>query len=361
MRKKLWKRVVAVSLCSALLLGAVPSQRSIVWAEESTEADETTEPEGDETTEPEATEEPAEAEEQTISLKVSKKTYTADQFRFSKKTFKIGASAKTALSFKVTSGSKYVSVNQSGLVTIKRWTPKGTYKISVTAKATDEYKEAAKIVTVTVKKASTAVMSKVKMSWDLKKNKTVKFSTNYWGAKWTPVDYIPANISKTASAVIKNFKKVSRGKKYKVTFTVVLHHASGFSKSEIDKMVEGLQDYGTWFGSSVLDYQTGENLGAKNNYDVKVTFKQKETGNVKKYYGLKGNVLAFPGEIRQDYTVTYPKEYKDLCIVVWGNHDKSWEGQNVHYDDKLLDKGKQTFYQATTMHGKKVCHGMRVQ
>ncbi|MBR1743376.1 MAG: hypothetical protein IJ733_16190 [Lachnospiraceae bacterium] len=70
----------------------------------------------------------------------------------------------------MTSGSKYVSVNQSGQVTIKRWTPKGTYKISVTAKATSAYKKAAKTVAVTVKTASKGEMAKEKMLWDLKNN-----------------------------------------------------------------------------------------------------------------------------------------------------------------------------------------------
>ncbi|MBR1741129.1 MAG: hypothetical protein IJ733_04525, partial [Lachnospiraceae bacterium] len=249
MRKKLWKRVVAVGLCSALLLGAVPSQRSIVWAEESTEADETTE-----TEEPEATEKPAEAEEQTISLKVSKKTYTADQFRTGKKTFKIGASAKTALTYKVTSGSKYVSVNQSGLVTIKRWTPKGTYKISVTAKATEEYKKATKTVTVNIK-AGKAVMSKVPMKWDLKNKKTVKYTACYSYSIY----------AKSGLLKVKNLKKVKSGKNNKVTCTLQWTRPTKFDPVFVDEIGSTAESgYTTEEYCAVVDYQTGEYLYNKN-------------------------------------------------------------------------------------------------
>ena len=326
--------------------------------------------------EPEATEEPVAQKSQNISLKVSKKTYTADQFRTGKKTFKIGASAKTKITYKVTSGSKYVSVNQSGLVTIKRWTPKGNYKISVTAKATEEYKEAAKTVTVTVKKASAAVMSKVKINWDLKNNKTVKYSSAYGiylapklsnRSKTGPIDTIHGKISnlfKKGSIQVKNFKKVKTagGKKYKVTCTLRFIQPTNFSKTEINQIGDfgGLTNYwGMNISGFIVDYQTGENLERKNSYGVSAKLgKWKHIGTNK--YVLSDGWWSDPKISEVKVTVTYPKEYKDLCILAGGNSNRSkCDGQADSFDDSDIN-----FKQATAWYSKKdklVCHGIRVK
>ena len=96
----------------------------------------------------------------TIKNKNAKKTFTSDQFKAGKQTVQIKASAKTALSYKITKGSKYVSVNKKGLVTVKRWTPQGTYKVKVSAEATDTYKAASATFEIQVKAPKKAAMSK---------------------------------------------------------------------------------------------------------------------------------------------------------------------------------------------------------
>lgn len=110
-------------------------------------------PGSDATGTPTVTEAPVTIQEQEITVKVASKKYTGNSIKKSKKTFDIGASAMTDISYKVTSGSKYVSVSGNGIVTVKKNTPAGKYKIRVTAKATDEYEEAETIVTVTVTEA----------------------------------------------------------------------------------------------------------------------------------------------------------------------------------------------------------------
>ena len=63
----------------------------------------------------------------------------------------MGATAKTGLKYKVVLGSNYVSVNSKGNVTVKKGTPKGTYKILVTAKSDSKYHQAVKQMIITVK------------------------------------------------------------------------------------------------------------------------------------------------------------------------------------------------------------------
>lgn len=61
---------------------------------------------------------------QTISMINSNKTFLQKDLRKNAKSFAIGAKAKGKITYKVTSGSKYVSVSKSGKVTIKKNTPK---------------------------------------------------------------------------------------------------------------------------------------------------------------------------------------------------------------------------------------------
>ena len=86
---------------------------------------------------------------QSIKTKVSSKTYKYTAVKKRKQTFSIGASAKTTLSYK-SSNTKYVTVNKKGEVTIKKGTPKGTYKITVKAAKNAGYKEATKAVTIKI-------------------------------------------------------------------------------------------------------------------------------------------------------------------------------------------------------------------
>lgn len=95
---------------------------------------------------------PDTTKEQKLTVDVKSKKYKGDSLKKSKKSFDIGASAMTDISYKVLNGSKYISVNADGVVTVKKNTPKGTYKIRVVAEATEEYEEAETIVTVTVTK-----------------------------------------------------------------------------------------------------------------------------------------------------------------------------------------------------------------
>jgi hypothetical protein len=84
-------------------------------------------------------------------LNTTSKTLKAKDVKKKKKTFTISVTTDGKKTFKVTKGSKYVSVNKTtGKVTVKKGAKKGTYKITVTAKAGKNYKELSK-KTITVK------------------------------------------------------------------------------------------------------------------------------------------------------------------------------------------------------------------
>lgn len=86
---------------------------------------------------------------QTVSVAVASKTYTAASLKTASASFSIGAKAQTALKYK--SNNKNVTVSSSGTVTVAKGTAAGTYKVTVTAKATSSYKKAKKVVKIVVK------------------------------------------------------------------------------------------------------------------------------------------------------------------------------------------------------------------
>jgi hypothetical protein len=102
------------------------------------------------------------AASQTISLGKKVKattTYTASAKTGTlskKKTLTLGAktSGNGKLTYAVTKtpskASKYISVSKTGKVTLKKGAKKGTYKITISAAKTSQYKTAKKVVTIKV-------------------------------------------------------------------------------------------------------------------------------------------------------------------------------------------------------------------
>ena len=90
-------------------------------------------------------------DKQTIKLTKKTASYKASVLKKASKSFQIGAKAEGKLSYSVASGKKYISVSKSGKVTVKKGTPKGTYKINVKAAATDKYQAASAVVKIVVK------------------------------------------------------------------------------------------------------------------------------------------------------------------------------------------------------------------
>lgn len=91
----------------------------------------------------------------TVSRKYQKTvTQKSAVLKKKKVTYKLNASAKGVLTYKVTKGSKkYISVSKSGVVTLKKGCKKGTYKVMITAEATKDglFKKATKTVKFVVK------------------------------------------------------------------------------------------------------------------------------------------------------------------------------------------------------------------
>lgn len=87
---------------------------------------------------------------QPMKVKISAKTCKASALKSKAATFSIGTSKAVG---KVTykTDSKYVKVSSKGVVTVKKGTKKGTYKVTVKAAGNTNYKSGSKTVKITVK------------------------------------------------------------------------------------------------------------------------------------------------------------------------------------------------------------------
>ena len=87
--------------------------------------------------------------DQKITAEVSSKRYKLSAVQKKAQTFSINAKAKTSLKYK-SSNKKYVTVTNKGKVTVKKNTPKGLYKIFITASSNAYYNQATKTVYIKV-------------------------------------------------------------------------------------------------------------------------------------------------------------------------------------------------------------------
>ena len=90
---------------------------------------------------------------QSLTIKTKSKTIKFTKLRNKNQSFKLKATAKTAITFKKKSGHKKISVASNGKITVKKGLGKGTYKLKVkaVAKADDVYRKAAKTVMIKIK------------------------------------------------------------------------------------------------------------------------------------------------------------------------------------------------------------------
>jgi hypothetical protein len=162
----------------------------------------------------------------------------------------------------------------------------------------------------------------------------------------------------------------------KLTFDLVFDRPVSFTKSQVDAI---LDTYWAWeylensMYYSVVDYDTGEGLENKNTKNVTVKASKWKWTNTKKSYGTGDNWVQFSRDGSVSVTVTYPSDYKNLCIVAGGYSSDGGDNAYVSAGDAFFS-GKTTFLYASNLYygkdvagkkklstHKKVCHAIRVK
>lgn len=205
---------------------------------------------------------------------------------------------------------------------------------------------------VQVQAAQKAHMKSVNVKWDLKPNKTISFKTRYAGL----------GMMKREAKITKYKIKNSKIKGYKeLTFTVKFSHIPKLSGQQVHKCAYSREfdKYNTIGGDfcyAILDYNTGKYLTANNNSDVYIQGGKWIT-SAKKYYYDSHGCWVRSYSYTKSVKVTYPKNYKGLCIGICGNTVlKDTKNDDAFWNGKAAF-GKTTFYDKKD---KSVAHFMRV-
>ena len=204
-----------------------------------------------------------------------------------------------------------------------------------------------------VNAATKNYMKKVKgVNWDIKKNKVFTFQCWFNG--------IGMHDQK---AVICNVKtKKAAGKKNYVTTTLKIIYDDHWNvtPAEVDRILNASNGaIGGPQYSFIVDYDTGKNLEAKNNRKVTVKDSGYQQYALKKYFGTNGRRYLTLNKTSITYTITYPKKYDGLCILVGAlNRVSPTSGDNAFVQGKAAFKKAVGCYSKTN---KKQCHGLRIR
>lgn len=154
-------------------------------------------------------------------------------------------------------------------------------------------------------------MKDVDVRWNLKPDKEVSFKTKLAGY---------GNI--TLKAKVKDFeiRDLEDGRK-EVSFKIEYRFPKlNLNKKQVYKISKDKYIYRYMW--TVLDYDSGLSLENANNQDVIVEYGDWEHSEEKYHYkGDKGSSFSYSKFVNKEVNVTYPKDYKGLCLVVGGYLD----------------------------------------
>ncbi len=202
-----------------------------------------------------------------------------------------------------------------------------------------------------VEAASKPHMKTVNVKWDLKKNKTVTYKTRYAGLGMVKQK------AKITYYKIRNSKK----KGYKeLTFIVEFTGQWNMSKKQVHKTVnspefQAIGEIGGRFYYTVLDYGSGKCLEKKNkNVTVIAAPRVYPT---RKYYRDDDGCWVSLSNSSMIVEVTYPKNYKGLCIGIGGSTELVQTAKDKKFFEGKAVFGKTSYY---SKKDKSVAHFMRV-
>ena len=201
-------------------------------------------------------------------------------------------------------------------------------------------------------------MKTLKLKWDLRKNKAV-----------TSKEKFAAIGNKAMKITIKNYKttKLKNGKK-KTTFTIAYNMSFKPTKKQVHKIANaGYDGFRGDYYFAVIDYSTGLSLEKDSDLskELGVTVKTsdwKHSGR-KKYKDSDGCWVRYPSKSSVKVSITYPADYKGLCLGVWANN---YLDDDLSYNSYLANErfwncekpfGKTAYYKK----GKTNSHWMRIK
>lgn len=228
------------------------------------------------------------------------------------------------------------TVDQNGVITGVK---EGTTTITAVSDGLTDGKQKPKEVVFTVNVLQPA-MEKAGVSWDLESDKSVPSVTYFTGYE-TPIG-LQLSINDVA------IRKLDDGR-VEMTFTFKkTYEPFELTDVQIWKIVNSAPkgNFGGYFGFCIADYTTGLDLEGKNSLGVECTGGEWIYDGEKKYTASDGAWITPYYNATKTETVTWPSDYKDLCIGIFGhnnalyskNDDAFWKGKIPYHESDYYFK-----------------------
>ena len=194
-------------------------------------------------------------------------------------------------------------------------------------------------------------MKTVNVKWDLKNNKTVTYKSIYAGIG------LKKQKAKISNLKIKNSKTKAGYKE--CTFTIKFTRKWNMKDNEIHKIVSSAKDtMGGVCVFNIVDYNTGKTLLVDNKHDVTVEFVNGWTPSKTTTYTDSDGCWVKLHNTSVKLKITYPKDYKGLCIGVGGFTKLKATKNDEKFNNGLISFAKTSYY---SKKDKSVAHFMRVK
>ena len=207
--------------------------------------------------------------------------------------------------------------------------------------------------TQTVSAASKPEMKKANVKWDLKKKKTVTYKSLYTGVGLKKQKAKISKMKVTTSKTKPGYKEC--------TFTLKCERGWKMTNSEIHEMVKNrLSDnsVGGTIYCHIVDYNTGKSLFAPNTKGVTVETVKAWTHSKSTTYKDEDGCWVRLHNSTVTFKVTYPSNYKGLCIGLGGITKLSETSKDKKFSNGKVSFNKTSFY---SKKDKSVAHFMRVK
>lgn len=204
-------------------------------------------------------------------------------------------------------------------------------------------------------------MEKLNLSWDLEPDKEITFQTKY-GIIGYRDQTVEIKNYKIEDAKKENYKKLTFTAVYKIDPKMTNNEFQKYFHKGAEKY-NGTNDFATRMKGmrfvAIVDYMTGENLEYEHN-DKNVTVKNGEWkwNKLKTYKDSHGCWWETNIDSKIKVSVTYPKDYKNLCIVVGGSSKYDENPTDEQFWNGNIKFGKTTYVSSKN---KKISHAMLVK
>ena len=229
------------------------------------------------------------------------------------------------------------TVDENGVITGVK---EGKTTITAVSNELTDGKQKPKAVTVTVNVLQPA-MEKAVVSWDLKGDEMLNTAFFFTGMD----EPLPSQTGINDFTI----RKLDDGR-MEMTFTyktIIDFVPTEEQTKKIGKSARKGKIGGIW-GYCIVDYTTGLDLEEKNNLGVECTNNDWIFEDENKFTASDGSWIRFNKNHSSTVTVTWPADYKDLCVGIFGcssafggkKNDAFWKGKVPFYETDYYFKDR---------------------